>query len=490
MKYLLSLCCLLFSCTLMAQDLSEGYIANDLAPHPQQPLDMPDYLESATDPSFPSTEIRRISDVNGTTIRVPMYSTIQAWNADESLLLIYGNGQHHLLNGTDYTFIRELTDITPDDIETVFWHFNDPDILFYLDDSTKDFIRYNVIDQSKTILTNLLTVSGCTNGVSMGNDVQMMSWDSDVFSFRCGNDTAYYYRISTETLTQFNISDLEFTAPMPFPSGNLFVHQGNIYDGNGTLVRTLNIDNPGEHSCLGRLSNGDDAYFAIAFEEGPNGNCQGTIVAHNAVTGVCFAVTPTSDYGYPQSGTHISSLAHKNNEGGWIAASMMGYDLDGQDLLDQEIIIAKVNNGNADVYRVAHHRADEEEYNYFGEPHVTISPTGTRLLFGSDWSGAEDGESLNSYVAELKAYDPTLSISEVSNTMQIVLSPNPVTTFLKISGNNPIEEYAIYAVTGEKVINTSIDANQQIDVSEVAQGVYFIKLSIANETVIRKFIKN
>ena len=36
-----------------------------------------------------------------------------------------------------------------------------------------------------------------------------------------------------------------------------------------------------------------------------------------------------------------------------------------------------------------------------GEPHAVISPTGTRVLYASDWSGAQDGHSIDCYVVEL-----------------------------------------------------------------------------------------
>ncbi|QCW98747.1 T9SS type A sorting domain-containing protein [Aggregatimonas sangjinii] len=404
MKKYISLIALFSIFSVFSQDLSEGYSANDLTQYPMQPLAKPAYLDAVTDSSFPNTSIRRISEANSGRSIVPMYSTIQAWNADESLLIVYAvRSGHRLLNGTDYTFIRDLSDIRPDDLEAVFWHFSDPDILFYMDNNTDDLIRYNVNTQSKTIIDNMRALSGCSAGLSSGNDVQMMSWDSDVFSFRCGNSSAFYYRISTGVLTEFNITDINYTAPMPFPSGNLFYHNTSVYDGDGNFVRDLNIEK-GEHSCLGKLSNGDDAYFAISFAEGPDGGCLGTLVAHNATTGNCFAVTPTEDYGYSKSGTHISALAHKNSESGWVAVSSMGYEKDGVEILDQELFIAKVNEFDGEVYRVAHHRSDEDEIDYWGEPHVTISPSGTRLLFGSDWSGSDDGISVDAYVAELSAY--------------------------------------------------------------------------------------
>ena len=478
---------LVFLCQCMySQDLSIGYIANDLTAHPMQNLNKPTYLNSAIDPSFTNTTITRISDVGSGGKIVPMYSTIQSWNADETLLIIYEVGSgHKLLNGTNYTFIRNLSDINPDDLEAVFWHFTNPNILFYIDNTTNDLVSYNVTNQVKTIVVNLRTASGCTDGITGGNDVQMMSWDSDVISFRCGNTSAYYYRISTGTITQFNISDLNFTAPMPFPSGNLFYHNKKVYNASGNFVRDLNIDNV-EHSCLGKLSNGNDTYFAIAFEEGPNGTCQGTLVAHDATNGNCFSVTPTSDYGYPQSGTHISALAHKNTQGGWVAVSMMGYDLDGQELLDQELLIAKVNTNSADVYRVAHHRSDENEFNYWGEPHVTISPTGTRLLFGSDWSGTEDGTSVDAYIAELGGSTLT---SNNHSEQRLQLFPNPTKNSLHILSDKNGIDYIIYTISGKKVLSDKLNLEKIINVSSLSSGVYFIQLSTDFNSQTLKFMK-
>lgn len=472
-----------------SQDLSQGYIANDLVQHPMETLGKPAYLSAVSDPSFPSTLIRRISDAPEGEYIVPMYSTIQSWNADESLLIIYGGGTHKLLNGIDYTFIRDLDDIRPDDLEAVFWHFNDPDVLFYLDNNTDDLISYNVTSQVKTVINNMRTLSGCSSSssISGGNDIQMMSWDSDVFSFRCGNTNAYYYRISTGVLTEFNIPDIKYAAPMPFPSGNLFYHDKSVYDSDGNFVRTLNINKP-EHSCLGRLSNGDDAYFAIAFEEGPDSGCQGTLVAYNATNSNCFSVTPVLDYAYPKSGTHMSSLAHKNTEGGWVAVSSLGFDLDGVKILDQELFIAKINEFDADVYRVAHHRSDEDDIDYWGEPHVTISPTGTRLLFGSDWSGEQDGYSVDAYVAELNKL--TLDSEATNyNTLKFKIHPNPAENILTIETKTKDVQFKIQNSIGQKVFQSQLNSEKQIDISQLKTGVYFITLTNNLEKKTVKLVK-
>jgi len=385
------------------EDISLELIANDLEPHPMQDIARPEYLQAITDPSF-GTTIRRITKAGDGNVIKPMYSTIQAWNADESLMILYdqSNAVHQLLNGMDYTFIRNLDDVLPDDIEQIFWDFNDPDVFFYVDRISADLIKYSVGSKSKDILANLQELSNCGGNISSGNDVQMMSWDSDLLGFRCDNDTVYYYRISTGEVTQFDIDDISYTAPMPAPSGEHFYHGQGIYGADGTKVVDLN-EKKTEHSCLGRLTDGTDAHFAIAFAEGPEGGCIGNIIAHDLTTGDCFPViSEEQGYDYPKTGTHISAVSHKNP--GWVAASMIGFEEDGQALLDQELVLARVEKRNVEVYRIGHHRADENEFDYWGEPHAVISPTGTRVLFGSDWSGADDGKSVESYVVELPAF--------------------------------------------------------------------------------------
>jgi len=101
------------------QDLSEGLLVNDLNIYPMQDVPKPNYLESFVDPSF-GTTIRRITNAGTNNVIVPMYSTIQAWNADESLMILY--------------------DVTNND---------DPDIFYYPDSQTDDFIKYTVSTQAK-----------------------------------------------------------------------------------------------------------------------------------------------------------------------------------------------------------------------------------------------------------------------------------------------------------------------------------------------------
>lgn len=95
------------------------------------------------------------------------------------------------------------------------------------------------------------------------------------------------FRISTGELTTFNINELSYAAPAVAPGGQRFFHNTALYDSTGNKVTDLNLKKV-EHSCIGKLPNGNDAYYAIAFEEGSQRGCIGDILAHDLETGKCF----------------------------------------------------------------------------------------------------------------------------------------------------------------------------------------------------------
>ena len=483
----------LFPFTTYCQDLSLNLpVVNSTANIPMQPKLKSAYLDTIHDTNF-GTIIRRISDAGVNGVIVPMYSTVQAWNSDESFMILYNQSlsTHILLDGRSYEQIRLLSDINPTDLEDVFWDFNDPDILYYADNNTSDFYKYHVSTSYKEKVVKLDSLTNCSNGISFGNDVQMMSWDSKKISFRCGNSMAYEYDITTGQLSSFNIMNIDYTAPTSGPSGQYFYHIGQVYESTN-LTRSLNESNV-EHSCIGKLTNGNDAHFAIAFAQGPLGGCIGTVVAHDLTNGDCFEVIPSQNQGYPysQSGTHISALSHKNTEGGWLAASMMGYDQDGQSLLDQEIIIAKADQGQVKVCRIGHHRSDEDQFDYWGEPHAVISPTGTRVLFGSDWSGSEDGQSVDSYVIELPAY---LAYSAHINVEEdhIWVGPNPFVDRVIVNGDFTNYQIQVLNNLGQIIQNyPNATGPISIDLSSFSAGIFFISIQndIHSELTVKKIIK-
>lgn len=76
--------------------------------------------------------------------------------------------------------------------------------------------------------------------------------------------------------------------------------------------------------------------------------------------------------------------------------------------------------------------------------------------------------------------------NEISN---FIISPNPVSGTLQISSREiPLSSIDILSLQG-KVLTTTTENLQEIDLSHLSSGVYFIKLISEENSVIKKFIK-
>ena len=363
-------------------------LVTDKAAHPMGTVTKPALLGSYTDPQFKTT-IRRITDANaqfGASYAKPVYSTMPAWNVDETYLILYVPGSgHKLFNGKTYAFIRNLS-ISPADIEHVYWSGTDPDALYFPSGST-----LRVYHPSSNTTETVKTFG---SSVSFGGDPIYGDWASKVYGFQ-GGSSGILYNVDSGVQTNGAGSG----TPRVSASGQLYVQGKNVYSVAGnTLQRTMTLDT-GEHGAIGKLANGQDFWAATQFDL--SGSRNGNLIVYNLTTGVETAVIGQSNgWGYPRTGTHVSAHAIKNP--GWVAVSMTG-NPSGQGYLDQEIALANVNTGV--VCRVAHHRSYGQEgtIGYWAEPHVNISPSGTRMIYASDWN---NGSTVDTYVVELPSYKP------------------------------------------------------------------------------------
>jgi len=275
----------------------------------------PPFRKYYREPAF-GTKVMRITKAREGEVFKPAYSSMQAWNSDETKILLYRGGSdpgHVLLDGTTYEHVRDLN-IQPSDLEEVYWSHTDPDVFFYM---SQHYIPTG------------------------GGDVQMQSWDDDLFGFRCRLSADKYmmftYRLSTDEIIKAPIGEKttqwqEWSAPIPGPSGKQLWYQGKVIDTDlqkDAVFQTVFNDSPG--GC-----------------DGDKGKGVGHLVVHNIETGECRPVI-NEERGYPYTtrGTHVS----------------------------------------------------------VGEPHATISPSGTRIIFGSDWY---DSGSVDTYVIELPGYQKPL----------------------------------------------------------------------------------
>lgn len=385
---------------LPSAELCAGLVTDKLN-HPMTQSQKPAYLEPYKDPAF-GTKVIRITNVNPSegenAAIIPLYSTMQAWNADESLMILWHRGKgHELYNGKTYRFIKSLA-IAPTDIEQILWDTTDPQIFYYPSNynAVPNFMMYNVTNDKITVYANLGNI--CPTGdwgklLSLGSDPMYMSWPpSKVIGMKCG-DTKILFDIANKRVISTNVISNDNTIQVG-PSGEYSLLGGVVYDKKLNFVRKLALPNPYEHSSVGS-SNGHDTFNSVMFD----GADPGTLETWYMDTGEHRNIIAESQgWPYPPSGTHISAVAYKRP--GWVAVSVVG-DVSGKTVLSQEIVLANTNDGT--VCRLAHHHsyAGEGTWGYWAEPHVSISPSATRMIFASDWGNSQ---TVDTYVIELPEY--------------------------------------------------------------------------------------
>lgn len=88
---------------------------------------------------------------------------------------------------------------------------------------------------------------------------------------------------------------------------------------------------------------------------------------------------------------------------------------------------------------------------------------------------------------------PSTNIDEEHSQNGIGVVPQPCNNFIEIQTRKPLNSiysYEIYNLLGNCVGTGQLDSNLRIETSQFSPGIYFIKIKINNNLVIKKFIKN
>lgn len=157
------------------------------------------------------------------------------------------------------------------------------------------------------------------------------------------------------------------------------------------------------------------------------------------------------------------------------------------------------NNKVIDIFGVDGENGENQSWNYsnsyaarkngegpnatFDESEWDIEEKNSLLFKGACW---QDGGLLSNIIT-LQKYTNTLSNSSFNVNDKISIYPNPTSSKISVSGKLINTSYSIYSILGQEVNKGSFNKTQSIDVSNLKQGVYLIKLE--NEKVF-KFIKN
>ena len=482
--------CALLTCSMpvFAQNWCEGMVTDkDSRVVPR--MSKPSALQTYTDPVF-GTEVTRVTNAPSGTARRTLYNTVQPWNANESLLVLYHTGAdnpgHHLYNGRTFEYIRQL-EFTPSDIEEIFWDQTDSSKLYYVQDRpTNDafygkLVGYDVNTQTRSVVADLEPICGSMasrNGITprAGNDAQGLA--DNKIGLRCVNNGVN--RNSTDITFTVNVRTGEVgprltidparpvgsnnfgmrpdVAVSPLPSGQRVVVQDNVFDadmnflarvdgstGNYTSADGSQHQVPKlEHSTIGRMPNGNDAIFSPRYDVAEQG-CEndsesgtGSLVAHDLQSNSCRVIVGGSTgWGYPLSGTHLSAVSRQNP--GWVTMTSVGYGQfdyfsNGQaaPVLFSELSLTEADPDNPTTCRLAHirttgnsaTRAAGYRSGYFGEPHPVMSPSGSRILFNSDWY---DSGSVDTYAVNLGSDSPAVVAPEPETPIAPEVPAVPVT---------------------------------------------------------------
>lgn len=364
----------------------------------------PTYLGNITDPNF-GTKIVRISDDPGNAIANVtgghwgkvvrhQYSLNQAWNCDESVLYLETNRDPELvvadtatptgrlfLNGQTYAPLSYSGNAAPGGGNSDWrWHPFDPTQMVWVGGSGTNQI--GLWTPSTNGSSVLRTFTGYTN-LLIGQYKGFLSADGNMiiimgknpsaqncfFAYNMVTDTKYPDILATMAETQISRNGTMITATDS-------ADNTTIYTLGGTVLQTW----PGNAGA------GEPSHFDITTDQAGDEVCVGTgkvtmsgrLIKRRMTDGTITALTVASPKNYIQ---HTSTRATRYP--GWCFSSL-AFNGASFPLYTEEIIAAKLDGTK--VCRICHtHAANETLPDYYGSAQVSVSPSGTRVIFGTAW---------------------------------------------------------------------------------------------------------
>ncbi|MDR6459157.1 hypothetical protein J2786_002264 [Chryseobacterium vietnamense] len=127
-----------------------------------------------------------------------------------------------------------------------------------------------------------------------------------------------------------------------------------------------------------------------------------------------------------------------------------------------------------------------------------LSATGNTALDNKGTPVAEvtldaDGNTRNALTPDLGSFEFTatvLAVNEAAKKNTVTAYPNPVIDFLYINNDNRIKEVEVYNVSGQRILNETINAQKgSVDMRGATAGVYIVKVNTEKGSQSLKIIK-
>ena len=477
---------------------------------------MPNFLEpsvgiSYNDPSF-NMPTMRITNAraNGTTGYFPDYAKRQAWNVDESkMMLRSANGDVHIFNGSNYAYINTLSSIQG--VQDIFWHPTNPLTIYYFLDN----IFYSMNVQTE-VASPLFTFGAYTyvSGTGEGN----MSNNGN-YVVAAGYNASYeivdflLFNIYTNSIVStFNVYGLvtDFDWASVSPLGNYIVidyastidapYNGvEVFDTNFNFIWRLPLGYG--HSDLG-LDVGNVEVLAMDVNDvDSNKTYINKYLLSDGNKTILLEMSPDFDQ-------HES--CRNMNRQGWVYVSTFDYvglltdDSTTWQPFEDEVFALNMD-GSGLVQRFAHHHSrryspytpTSDSSVYFSEPHATVTKNGNRILFGSNWRlNMDQDTSVDAFVIDLRSLIGIENEADVE-FQQLMNYPNPFTNDTRISfthissGMVTIKIFDSMGKEIKQILNKFLEAGSyEIPFRDVnlRSGVYFCQLQSAKYSKTIKMI--
>lgn len=430
----------------------------------------------------------------------PDYSKRQAWNSDESLLILRsGMGDTYLFNGQTYQFIKILDSVGGED---VFWHPSNPDIVLYNPDSI--LYSYNVTNDLVTQIHIFETYTWAnTRGEgNPSNDGRYYALVGQRYNFETGEvifhdlivfDLQENQIVSTMPLPHEQLNDFDWITISP--SGNYVVvdyatKETGRYNGVEVYDQNLNFiwQKPlgAGHSDLGLDASGEEVLIMDVYDDDANLTYINKYSLADGTETRLLSVSPFFDL-------HISCRAQLRP--GWVYISTFDFvgrltdDEAGWLPFEDEVFAIKMD-GSGTVQRYTHHHSkryspstpDSDNSVYFAEPHATVNRSGTRILFGSNWrTRIEEDYSVDAYLVDLSNMITGFGEYE-SDRMEnsFIVYPNPVEDQLIIWSHQGNQVYRIKIFDPVGDLKKEFIVNQgtaTLDLSDLPAGIFYFKIT-------------
>jgi hypothetical protein len=368
----------------------------------------PGYLQAVTDPAF-GTPFTRVTDPGQKTPGLSCkpthcthrYSSSQAWNADQSLLLIVnGCSGFCFLDGSTYVplFRRAV-------LNECEWHPVDPALMICV--AGNEIYTWNPRLNVKAAVYAFPEYKDLQFGPYKGNP----SKDGTRLVVRATNSqgelVAFAYDISAQRkYPDIKLADLSGRNGYCTisPSGRYVFCANTTFDGTeiayvfttdgAQLQHWTDHHRPG-HGDITTDTDGSEVYVGIS-KASPD---KFHIIKRRLDDG---AVTDLAPYG---DGQHAS--IRNINRPGWVFVTYSGNYSDVAGHLDetpfyQEVIALRID-GSGELRRVIQTR--NVKYDYWSETHASPSPDGSQIIWSSNWG--HPGGPVADYVARLSWPEPT-----------------------------------------------------------------------------------